>query len=144
MIPTPVSAQISVLIQMAVIRIGESAMPWMFRSCGSFQESNFTTLQPPTSLLTLIRSGATLAATLDLVSRDLIRLYSRLRVVPHFSSGIVEKAKRECAWKSTHARKGDTQQFATKIFSATQRCNILATLFQMATTLFQNCNAVLR
>ena len=33
----------------------------------------------------------------------------RLRVVPHFSSGIVERAKRECAWKSPHARKGDTR-----------------------------------
>ena len=32
----------------------------------------------------------------------------RLRVVPHFSSGIVERAKRERAWKSPHARKGDT------------------------------------
>ena len=28
---------------------------------------------------------------------------SRLRVVPHFSSGIVERAKRERAWKSPHA-----------------------------------------
>ena len=33
----------------------------------------------------------------------------RLRVVPHFSSVIVEWAKRERAWKSPHARKGDTQ-----------------------------------
>ena len=32
----------------------------------------------------------------------------RLRVVPHFSSGIVERAKRERAWNSPHARKGDT------------------------------------
>ena len=32
----------------------------------------------------------------------------RLRVVPHFSSRIVEGAKRERAWKSPHARKGDT------------------------------------
>ena len=32
----------------------------------------------------------------------------RLRVVPHFSSEIVERAKRERAWKSPHARKGDT------------------------------------
>ena len=32
----------------------------------------------------------------------------RLRVVPHFSSGIVERAKRERAGKSPHARKGDT------------------------------------
>ena len=30
-------------------------------------------------------------------------LYLRLRVVPHFSSGIVERAKRKHAWKSTHA-----------------------------------------
>ena len=32
----------------------------------------------------------------------------RLRVVPHFSSGIVERAKRERAWKSPHSRKGYT------------------------------------
>ena len=31
---------------------------------------------------------------------------ARLRVVPHFSSGIVEWAKHERAWKSLHARKG--------------------------------------
>ena len=35
----------------------------------------------------------------------------RLRVVLHFSSGIVERAKRERAWKSPHARKGDTRGF---------------------------------
>ena len=35
---------------------------------------------------------------------------TRLRVVPHFSSGIVEQAKRERAWKSPHARKGDTRR----------------------------------
>ena len=29
--------------------------------------------------------------------------FGRLRVVPHFSSGIVERAKRERAWKSPHA-----------------------------------------
>ena len=27
---------------------------------------------------------------------------------PHFSSGMVERAKRERAWKSPHPRKGDT------------------------------------
>ena len=32
-----------------------------------------------------------------------------LRVVPHFSSGIVERAKRERAWKSPHARQSDTR-----------------------------------
>ena len=36
------------------------------------------------------------------------QINARLRVVPHFSSGIVERAKRERAWKSPHARKGDT------------------------------------
>ena len=39
----------------------------------------------------------------------------RLRVVPHFSSGIVERAKRERAWKSPHARKGYTQWGKRKI-----------------------------
>ena len=34
------------------------------------------------------------------------RLTHRLRAVPHFSSGIVEWAKRERAWKSPHTRKG--------------------------------------
>ena len=32
-----------------------------------------------------------------------------LRVSPHFSSGIVERAKRERAWKSPLARNGDTR-----------------------------------
>ena len=36
----------------------------------------------------------------------------RLRVFPHFSSGIVEQAKGEWAWKSPHARKGDTWHVA--------------------------------
>ena len=36
-----------------------------------------------------------------------------------------------------------TRQFATTIFSPTQRCNIVATLFRMV-TLFQHCNAELR
>ena len=29
---------------------------------------------------------------------------TRLRVVPHFPSGLVERTKRQCAWKSPHAR----------------------------------------
>ena len=42
--------------------------------------------------------------------------------------------------------KGDkhARRFATTIFSATQRCNIVATLFRIVTTLFQHCLAVLR
>ena len=39
-----------------------------------------------------------------------IRDVARLRVVPHFSSGIRERAKRERAWKSPHARKGDMRR----------------------------------
>ena len=41
----------------------------------------------------------------------------RLRVVPHFSSGIVERAKRERACKSPHARKGDTRRGERKNLS---------------------------
>ena len=37
-----------------------------------------------------------------------------------------------------------TRRFVTTIFSVTQRCNIVARLFRMVTTLFQHCNAVLR
>ena len=40
---------------------------------------------------------------------------ARLRVVPHFSSEIVEQAKRERAWKSPHARKGDTRRGERKM-----------------------------
>ena len=36
------------------------------------------------------------------------------------------------------------ERFATTIFSATQRCNIVATLFGIVSTLFQHYNAVLR
>ena len=35
-----------------------------------------------------------------------------------------------------------TRRFAMMIFSATQHCNIVATLFRIVTTLFQHCNAV--
>ena len=43
------------------------------------------------------------------------RYSARLQVVPHFSSGIVERAKCECAWKSSHARKGNTRQGERKM-----------------------------
>ena len=39
----------------------------------------------------------------------------RLWVVPLFSSGIVERAKLKCAWKSPQARKGDTRQGKRKM-----------------------------
>ena len=38
-------------------------------------------------------------------------------------------------------RRCQTRRFATTIFSATQRCNIVSTLFRMVTTLFRNCSA---
>ena len=44
-------------------------------------------------------------------------LESRLR----FSSGIVERAKHERAWKSPHARKGDTRRGERKIFLSPRR-----------------------
>ena len=46
---------------------------------------------------------------------SLIPFFCRLRVVPHFSSEIVERAKRERAWISPHARKGDTRQVERKM-----------------------------
>ena len=44
-------------------------------------------------------------------------LRDRLLVVAHFSSGIVERAKRERAWKSPHARKAIRGGKRGKIFS---------------------------
>ena len=43
--------------------------------------------------------------------------YIRLRVVTHLSSGIVERTKRERAWKSSHARKSDKRRGERKMSS---------------------------
>ena len=46
-----------------------------------------------------------------MIQKSAIRMcIPRLRVVSHFSSGIEERTKRELAWKSLHARKGDTRR----------------------------------
>ena len=45
----------------------------------------------------------------------LSRYSARLQVVRHFSSGIVQRAKFEGAWKSPHARKGNIQQGERKM-----------------------------
>ena len=50
----------------------------------------------------------------------------RLRVVPHFSSGIVERVKREHAWKSPHAREkatcgGEREEWGSLIFLSPHR-----------------------
>ena len=50
-----------------------------------------------------------------------------------------EKERMLAVWRWCY-----TRWFATTIFSASQRCDIVATLFRMVTTLFQHCNAVLR
>ena len=42
------------------------------------------------------------ADTFETINRH---LRGRLRVVPHFSLGIVEQVKCKCTWKSPHARK---------------------------------------
>ena len=61
----------------------------------------------------------------------------RLRVVPHFSSGIVERGKREHAWKSSHARKGDTRRerfiFWVSAFSLFSRYIALSTVWRVCT-----------
>ena len=49
---------------------------------------------------------------------------ARVRVVPHFSSGIVERAKREREWKSPHARKGDTRRGERKMRDYRQSLSI--------------------
>ena len=51
------------------------------------------------------------------------RLSSRLQVVPHLSSGIVEWAKHKHTWKSPHTRKGDTQQEERKMRGCRQSPN---------------------
>ena len=45
----------------------------------------------------------------------------RIRVVPHFPSGIIERAKRQRAWKSPHTRKGDTRRGERKMRDYGQR-----------------------
>ena len=52
---------------------------------------------------------------LSSIADGYVLLTYRLRVVPHFSSGIVQRAKRERAWKSSHARKGDTRRGERKM-----------------------------
>ena len=56
----------------------------------------------PVHLLAPQHKGKILTATL--IRYDTWH-FDGLRVVPRFPSGIVERAKRECAWKSPHVRK---------------------------------------
>ena len=49
----------------------------------------------------------------------------RLRVFPHFSSGIVERAKRERAWKSPHARKGTGARVSLALLSLRKNGGLL-------------------
>ena len=63
--------------------------------------------------LSVYLSSATPRISWELKTKNTLK--TRLRVVPHFSSGIVERAKRERAWKSPHARKGDTRRGERKM-----------------------------
>ena len=56
--------------------------------------------------LSVYLSSATPRISWELKTKNTLK--TRLRVVPHFSSGIVERAKRERTWKSPHARKAST------------------------------------
>ena len=64
------------------------------------------------------------------------------------SYNVLQRIK--CDRPRTHKKKTEnvqscyTRRFATTIFSATQRCIIVATLFRIAATLFHYCNALLR
>lgn len=65
-----VFAQTSAHTPMVATLTGESGMLWMYLSCGSYQESSFTTLRFQTNRSILILKEDTLAAILDLVSYD--------------------------------------------------------------------------
>ena len=56
-----------------------------------------------------------------------------------------QPAYRDRGWKNRGLGNQASPPFrinTTTIFSATQRCNIVTTLFPMVTTLFQHCNTV--
>ena len=65
--------------------------------------------------LSVYLSSATPRISWELKTKNTLK--TRLRVVPHFSSGIVERAKRERTWKSPHARKashgGEREKWGT-------------------------------
>ena len=74
------------------------------------EKTDFLILSPPDDIHLILK----LAPVLSKKSEKMHLAHTfcsstRLREVPHFSSGIVERAKREHAWKSPHARKGDTR-----------------------------------
>ena len=63
------------------------------------------------------REPSWIQSSIITVESPLTATFFRLREVPHFSSGIVERAKRERAWKSPHARKAIRGGKRGKIFS---------------------------
>ena len=74
------------------------------------EKTDFLILSPPDDIHLILK----LAPVLSKKSEKMHLAHTfcsstRLREVPHFSSGIVERAKREHAWKSPHARKGETR-----------------------------------
>ena len=59
------------------------------------------------------------------------------RVVPHLSSGIVERAKRERTWKSPHARKGDTRRGERKIIFSLPKKQLCRSITLFSTFLWR-------
>ena len=68
----------------------------------SVSNQAFSTMNSPPAIIGVL--GTNVTCKTDTLGKG------RLWVVPRFSSGIVDWAKRERAWKSPHARKGDTRR----------------------------------
>ena len=73
----------------------------------SVSNQAFSTMNSPPAIIGVL--GTNVTCKTDTLEKG------RLWAVPHFSSGIVERAKRERAWKSLHARKGDTRRGERKM-----------------------------
>ena len=74
-----------------------------------------------------------------------LRKKSSLRIVPcNITLSLLLFCGSRCRRRRRCLRSCYTRQLAATIFSATQGCIIVATLFRMVVTLFQYCIAVLR
>ena len=73
----------------------------------SVSNQAFSTMNSPPAIIGVL--GTNVTCKTDTLGKG------RLWVVPHFSSGIVDWAKRERAWKSPHVRKGDTRRGERKM-----------------------------
>ena len=158
--------QISLQIMLLPIRI---LKPWIhfLRLCSLYRMA-FTTARKPYRIWLLFTHKDTGFGAISLTERscaapipkgdvDLLTSRAFERVARQWARSASERARSasepgpttpDQKTKRTTLRKskGDVtrRRFASTIFSATQRRNIVATLFRMVTTLFQHCNYVLR